>query len=94
MEDAFSVEAAVVEMSAADGEVGQRGQAEVKEARELVAKARHFETQRRRLAGAAGPRGGAGRVVIDVAAVRSCVEINRCVGCTKSFLGDDAAPLT
>ena len=56
-------------MSAADGEVGQRGQAEIKEARELVAKARHFETQRRRLAGAARPRGGAGRVVIDVAAV-------------------------
>ena len=81
IEDAFSVEAAVVEMSAADGEVGQRGQAEIKEARELVAKARHFETQRRRLAGAARPRGGAGRVVIDVAAVS---------GARKAFV--DAVP--
>ena len=31
-----AVEAAVVEMSAADGEVGQRGQAEIKEARVLT----------------------------------------------------------
>ena len=54
---------------------------EIKEARELVAKARHFETQRRRLAGAARPRGGAGRVVIDVAAVS---------GARKAFV--DAVP--
>ena len=63
-----SVEAAVVEMSAADGEVGQRGQAEIKEARELVAKARHFERSGGGSRGCSA-RGGAGRVVIDVAAV-------------------------
>ena len=34
-----------------------------------------------------------GAVGAGVVGASTCVEINQCVGCTKSFLGDDAAVL-
>ena len=71
IEDAFGVEQAVAEVAATDGQVSERGQAEIKEARELVERARLFEVRRRALAAAARPKGGAGRSIIDVAAVSS-----------------------
>ena len=70
-EDAFGVEQAVAEVAATDGQVSERGQAEIQEARELVERARLFEVRRRALAAAARPKGGAGRSIIDVAAVSS-----------------------